>query len=58
MLELDINTRARQLLDTYGSKAIADAARKAAELEAHGETEEAQSRRRVEKRHEADARTP
>ena len=48
MLELDINTRARQLLDTYGAKAIAEAARKAADLEANGEIEEAKGWRRVE----------
>ena len=47
MQELDINTRARQLLETYGAKAIADAAQKAADLEGRGETEEAKDWRRV-----------
>ena len=47
MQELDINARARQLLDTYGAKAIAEAARKAADLEASGEAEEAKDWRRV-----------
>ena len=47
MQELEINARARQLLETYGSKAIADAARKAADLEASGETDEAKDWRRV-----------
>jgi hypothetical protein len=48
MLEIEINSRARQLLDVYGAKAIAEAARKAAELEANGEKEEARDWRRVE----------
>jgi hypothetical protein len=48
MQELEINTRARQLLETYGAKAIAEAARKAADLEASGETEEAKGWRRIE----------
>ena len=47
MQELDINARARQLLETYGAKAIADAAHKAADLEANGELEEAKGWRRV-----------
>jgi hypothetical protein len=48
MLEIEVNSRARQLLEAYGAKAIAEAARKAAEFEANGEKEEAKDWRRVE----------
>jgi hypothetical protein len=48
MQELEINRRARQLLETYGPKAIAEAARKASELEASGDLEEAKRWRRIE----------
>jgi hypothetical protein len=48
MREMEINERARQLLDTYGPQAIAEAAHKAAALEAEGQTEEATAWRHIE----------
>jgi hypothetical protein len=48
MREIEINERARQLLDTYGPQAIVEAARKAVTLEAKGETEEATAWRHIE----------
>ena len=48
MRELEINARARQLMDTYGVQAIVEAARKAVDLEAQGETEQARDWRHIE----------
>jgi hypothetical protein len=48
MREIEINQRARQLLDTYGPQAIAEVARKAVTLEAEGQTEEATTWRHIE----------
>jgi hypothetical protein len=48
MQAMDINERARQLLDTYGPQAIVEAARKATTLEAEGQTEEATAWRQIE----------
>jgi len=48
MREMEINERARQLLDTYGPQAIVEAARKAIELEARGEKDEASDWRHIE----------
>jgi hypothetical protein len=48
MREMEIHDRARQLLATYGTAAIAEAARKATDLEAQGEAEEAKAWRKVE----------
>jgi hypothetical protein len=43
-----IQTYARQLYEAQGPKAIAEAAQKAAAYERHGETEKAQTWRRIE----------
>jgi hypothetical protein len=48
MREMEINERARQLLDTYGPQAIVEAARRAVSLEAEGQTEEAADWRHIE----------
>jgi hypothetical protein len=47
MRELEINARARQLMDTYGAKAIVEAARRAADLEAQGDAEQAKDWRHI-----------
>ena len=47
MREMDINDRARQLLATYGAQAIVEAARKAVDLEAQGEAEQARDCRHI-----------
>ena len=47
MREMEINDRARQLLATYGTQAIADAARKAIDLEAQGDAEQAKDWRHI-----------
>jgi hypothetical protein len=44
---MEINDRARQLLATYGAQAIADAARKAIDLEAQGDAEQAKDWRHI-----------
>lgn len=48
MQATDIHTHARKLLEAHGSKAIAEAARKAAELEGNGHRDEAETWRRIE----------
>ena len=47
MQEIEINDRARQLLGAYGTKAIAEAAQKAAECEQQGQAEQAKDWRRI-----------
>jgi hypothetical protein len=48
MGELEINDYARQLLDAHGSRAIVEAAQKAYGYEEKGQTEEAETWRRIE----------
>ena len=48
MKEADIHDYARQLLDAHGPKAVAEAAQKASGLEQQGESEQANTWRRVE----------
>jgi hypothetical protein len=48
MRESEINDYARQLLEAHGSKAIAEAAQKAAGFEQEGEREKAETWRRIE----------
>jgi hypothetical protein len=48
MREIEINERARQLLDTYGAQAIVEAARRAVALEEQGEVEQARDWRHIE----------
>ena len=48
MQEIDIHDYARQLLEAHGDKAVAEAARKACMLESQGESEQAETWRRVE----------
>jgi hypothetical protein len=48
MREIEINTRARELLEIYGPQAIVEAARKAVALEAQGEVEQAKDWRHIE----------
>jgi hypothetical protein len=48
MQEIDIHDYARQLLEAHGDKAVAEAAQKACMLEKQGESEQAETWRRVE----------
>jgi hypothetical protein len=48
MQEIEIHTYARQLLEAHGSRAIAEAAQNAVELEAKGEMELAKTWRHIE----------
>ena len=48
MQEIDIHDYARQLLEAHGDKAVAEAAQKACMLESQGESEQAETWRRVE----------
>jgi len=48
MGELEINDYARQLLEAHGSRAVVEAAQKACSYEEKGQTEEAQTWRRIE----------
>ena len=48
MGEIDIQDYARQLLEAYGDKAVAEAARKASTSEKEGKTEDAETWRRIE----------
>ena len=46
--ETDIHDLARRLIEAHGSRAIAEAAQKAANLEQEGEREEAETWRHIE----------
>ena len=48
MHESDIHDFARQLLEAHGSKAVAEAAQRAATFEKEGKTEEAETWRHIE----------
>jgi len=48
MDEINIRDYARQLLDAHGEKAVVEAARKARDCEQQGESEQAETWRRVE----------
>ena len=48
MREIDVHDYAWQLLEAHGDKAVAEAARKACMLESQGESEQAETWRRVE----------
>jgi hypothetical protein len=48
MREGEINDYARQLLEAHGAKAIAEAAQKASDFEQEGQSEQAQTWRRIE----------
>jgi len=48
MLETEIHTYARQLMETHGPKAIAKAAQRASECEAEGKLDQAKDWRHVE----------
>ena len=48
MHETDIHDFARQLLEAHGSKAVAEAAQRAATFEKEGKTEEAETWRHIE----------
>jgi hypothetical protein len=48
MQATEIHAHARKLLEAHGSKAIAEAARKAAELESNGDRTQAETWRRIE----------
>jgi hypothetical protein len=48
MGEIEINEYARQLLEARGDAAVAEAARKACSYEDEGQTEEAETWRRIE----------
>jgi hypothetical protein len=48
MGELEINDYARQLLEAHGSRAVVEAAQKAYSHEEKGQTDEAQTWRRIE----------
>jgi hypothetical protein len=48
MGELEINDCARQLLEAHGSRAVVEAAQKAHSHEKKGQTDEAQTWRRIE----------
>jgi len=48
MLAMEIQEHARKLLDAHGDKALVEAAQKAKALEAQGDTEQAQTWRRIE----------
>jgi hypothetical protein len=48
MQEIDIHDYARQLLEAHGDKAVAEAAQRACMLERQGESEQADTWRRVE----------
>ena len=48
MLATEIHAHARKLLDAHGPKAIAEAARKAADLESNGDRAQAETWRRIE----------
>ncbi len=48
MSEIDIQDYARQLLEAHGNKAVAEAARKASTSEKEGNTEDAETWRRIE----------
>ena len=47
MQATEIHAHARKLLDAHGSKAIVEAARKAAELEHNGDRDQAETWRRI-----------
>jgi hypothetical protein len=48
MSEIEIHDYARQLLDVYGDRAVAQAAQKACSCEEKGETEDAEIWRHIE----------
>ena len=48
MREIDVHDYARQLLEAHGDKAVAEAAQKACALEQQGQSEEAETWRRIE----------
>jgi len=48
MQAMEIQEHARRLLDTFGNKAIAEAAQKAKSLEESGDTKAAEDWRRIE----------
>lgn len=48
MLQTEIHTYARQLMETFGQNAIAKAAERAVECEAQGKTDQAKTWRSVE----------
>ena len=48
MLQTEIHDHARKLRDAHGDKAIAEAARKAVQLEKDGHAEQARDWRRIE----------
>jgi hypothetical protein len=48
MQATEIHAHARKLLDAHGAKAIAEAARKAADLEGKGYRDQAETWRRIE----------
>jgi hypothetical protein len=48
MSEIDIQDYARQLLEAHGDKAVAEAALKASTFEKEGNTEDAETWRRIE----------
>jgi hypothetical protein len=48
MQEIEIQDYARQLLEAHGDKAVAEAAQKACALEQQGQSEEAETWRRIE----------
>lgn len=49
MLAMEIEEHARKMLAAYGTRALAEAAQKAATLEANGQRDEAGDWRRIEK---------
>lgn len=49
MNAIEIQDQARRLYDAHGNRAIAEAAQKAVDLERHGNRDEAQTWRRIEK---------
>ena len=48
MREIEVHDYARQLLEAHGDKALVEAAQKACSLEMQGESEEANTWRRIE----------
>jgi hypothetical protein len=48
MREIEVHDYARQLLEAHGDKALVEAAQKACSLEKQGESEEANTWRRIE----------
>jgi hypothetical protein len=49
MQESDVQEHARKLLDALGARAVAKAAQQASRLEAQGDTQDAETWRRIEK---------